>query len=185
MPRIASNLLGKSVIRTAAVLTAALCLSTTPGCDPQDRSIAPPAGKRVRTATKLFGVGDPSQFDTHGVYSAFYKSHGVFLVNNRGMLVALCAESPNTGNTVRYDRNLNQYIDPRDSTRYTPDGLPTGPPNDRQALERCRINMSIQLNDQDTELVVDPSYRFEYEKNEWSNFYSFHDLRSPSPKPPK
>jgi|GEM_PF-4716002 len=152
------------------------------GCDQQDRSIHPPVGKRVRTATKLFGAGNPAQFDTRGVYADFYKSHGVFLVNNRSMLVALCAESPNSGNTVRYDRNLNQYIDPRDNSRYTADGLPTGRPNDRQALERCRISMSLELSDQKPQLVIDPTHRFLYEKNEWSNYHSFHDLRTPPPE---
>lgn len=146
------------------------------GCDQDEQ---PSGGVKVRTSAKLFGIGDASRYAEDNVYTDFYQSHGVYLVNNRGMLVALAAEAPATGSAVQYDRYVDQYRDPRDGSRYTADGLPTGQPTGREALERCRIALSIQIDGKPRQLVVDPSYRFRHEDNQWSNFNSFHDLRPP------
>ncbi len=142
-----------------------------------------PASKRIRTAETSVRIGTPADYMKDQVYLDHYKENGLFIVNNRGMLVALSAENPNSDHTVRYDPTIDQYVDPSNGSRFTADGLPTGPPRDRLALERCRIALGLSIDDGPKHLFVDPETRFLFEEVEWSHFNGYFDLRRYEDKP--
>ncbi len=169
-------------MRFALPILLSLTLLTLPACDKPQQAPAS-ANDRVRLADEAFYIGPPSRFKLPGVYDDFLESHGVFIISDHGMVVALSAVSPNSNATVRYDETLLQFVDPRDGTRYSKDGLALGLPKPRPSLNRCRIALSIAFANRPRELLVDPTYLYNHQDDLWSDFntaYEFEDDERPT-----
>lgn len=160
-------------------------LTTLPGCgdlsdvwgNPQDR-----AKKGLSdTDTKPFEIGPASKWAEPGLYLDFANSHGVALVSDHGMLVALLLVGPETGAEVQYDRLANLFRDPQSDETFTVDGVKWGGAEDRPSLARCRIRHLGPIDDPDVGLEVDPGKLFRQEDGQWSKGASNH-LFVKSPK---
>jgi hypothetical protein len=144
------------------------------GCDPNSASGI--GANSPTTTEKIFDVGLPSQFRLKRVYKKYAVSHGVYLVSNHGMLVALAAECTNDDHApsvVRFDDVSGIYRCPACGAKYTRDGLNIGDSKTTRPLERCRIRHTGPIYDPDTTIMIDPGKRFRQEENEWSKHTSY------------
>ncbi|MEM9346868.1 MAG: hypothetical protein AAGB26_09650 [Planctomycetota bacterium] len=138
--------------------------------NPQDR-----AKKGLSDSdTKPFEIGPASDWEQPGLYMDYAHSHGVALVSDHGMLVALLLIGPETGAEVHYDRLANLFRDAQSGETFTVDGVKWGGADDRPSLARCRIRHLGPLDDPDVELVVDPGKLFRQEEQQWSKAASNH-----------
>lgn len=166
-------------MRVSAVFIALLALLyALPGCgdlseiwgNPQDRAKKGLADSDV----EAFEIGPASKWAEPGLYMDYANSHGVALVSDHGMLVALLLVGPETGAEVRYDRTTNLFRDSQSSETFTRDGVKWGGADDRPSLARCRIRHLGPLDDPDVGLVVDPGKLFRQEDQQWSKAASNH-----------
>jgi len=142
---------------------------------------------------KPFSIGHPDRYRKDGINFDYARSHGVYIVTNRGMVVALSAESPATGKMPRYETVNGQFADPHNGDRFTTDGLLRGQKRDQRrflddeaavraalaegksfsrSLERCHIKLKGSYDSDDAELIVDPRHRHLFELNQWSHAFS-------------
>ncbi|MEM6257305.1 MAG: hypothetical protein AAGI37_03205 [Planctomycetota bacterium] len=162
-----------------ALYAAVLCLCVAlPGCgdlsdvwgNPQDR-----AKKGLSDSdTKPFEIGPASDWEEPGLYMEYAHSHGVAIVSDHGMLVALLLVGPETGAEVRWDRAAGLFRDTQSDDLFTRDGVKWGGADDRPSLARCRIRHLGPLDDPGVELVVDPGKLFRQEEQQWSKAASNH-----------
>ncbi|MEM9294894.1 MAG: hypothetical protein AAGA57_03755 [Planctomycetota bacterium] len=132
-------------------------------------------GARAPDEQWAFRIGPASEFRAPGVYHDFVKSHGVFLVSDHGMLVALDAKSPEAPNrTLMYDRDDQQFRCPRTGAVYSRDGLPFSGSTATRAMERCFIRGLGPDDDPETVVMVNtgPERRYRFEDNQWSHPFS-------------
>lgn len=157
-----------------------MLLLALPGCgelsdvwgNPQDR-----AKHGLSDAeAKPFEIGPASKWAKPGLYLDFADSHKVALRSEGGMLVALLLVSPETGQTVRYDRSANLFRDPQSDGLFTIDGVKWGGSADRPSLARCRIRHLGPLDEPNVGLVVDPGKLFRQEDQQWSKAASNHQF---------
>ncbi|MEM9752831.1 MAG: hypothetical protein AAF916_05540 [Planctomycetota bacterium] len=195
-------------MRLAIPLTlAAVCFAAMlalPGCGQADVARADPAfAARSETAGR-FLIGTPDQYQRPGVYTRFARSHGIYLVSDHDMLVALADTCPNRAHRrqigVRWNPEAYIFVCPACGWKFTSDGLPIATSAERAdapgavqplALERCNIRNDGPLYDPGTELQVNanagrmdddgwPNNRLVFEKNQWSRpggMYVFDELR--------
>lgn len=155
-------------------LTAAVTLGLG-GCSDESSVTTGRGAYRVRVMNGPFGVGRPRQYQKSGVYDRYRKSHGIWLVSNGEMLVALCAACPVDGNGTVYDSTSEQFTCPGDGSRFDSQGLYRGDQGGR-SLERCRIALVGELSDPDGYLQVMPSRRFRQEDNQWSSINCLYEF---------
>jgi len=125
--------------------------------------------KRVELATAPFDVGPVSSFQKAGVYTEFFRSHGVYLVSDGSMLVALSAICTHNACGVRWEQGSGQFQCPCHDSAFTREGLNSGGSKAKRPLERCRIKPAALRPGPDPVLRVDPTRRFRQERNEWSS----------------
>ncbi|MEM7577258.1 MAG: hypothetical protein AAF328_07255 [Planctomycetota bacterium] len=185
-------------------LLAAIPGLTLPGCGNANVAKADPAfAARSETAGR-FLIGTPDQYQRPGVYTAFARSHGVYLISDHGMLVALADTCPNPVHArqigVRWNPEAFIFNCPACGWKFSSDGLAIASGTDRAdapgavaplALERCNIRNDGPLYDPGTQLQVNanaggmdddgwPHNRLVFEKNQWSRpggMYVFDELR--------
>lgn len=158
---------------------AVLCLLLAlPGCgdlsdvlgNPQDRAKKGLADSDM----EAFEIGPASEWAEPDLYLDYAKSHGVALVSDHGMLVALLLVGPETGAPVRWDRSAGLFRDTQSDETFSRDGVKWGGDDDRPSLARCRIRHLGPLDDPDVGLVVDPGKLFRQEDRQWSKASSNH-----------
>ncbi|MEM7626693.1 MAG: hypothetical protein AAF333_13950 [Planctomycetota bacterium] len=166
------------LIRAALIAaTSALLLLGLVGCGEPQSAVASAHAPRISKSS--FDIGVPDKYRRKRVYTQFADSHGVYLVSNHGMLVALAAECTNDGHRparVRYQPEVGIYRCAVCGAKFTRDGLNRGKSQTDRPLERCRIRHSGKIYDRDTTLIVDPGKRFRQEDQEWSKHTSFFPL---------
>lgn len=177
---------------------------TVPGCGDPNAAVAAPAFAARSESAGRFLIGTPDEYERPGVYTRFARSHGVFLVSDHDMLVALADTCPNRAHQrqigVRWDPEAFIFNCPACGWKFTSDGLPiasaairAGAPGSVAplALERCNLRNDGPLYDRGTQLQVNanagrmdgqgyPSNRLVFEKNQWSRpggIYVFAELR--------
>ncbi|MEM9416305.1 MAG: hypothetical protein AAGA29_12635 [Planctomycetota bacterium] len=138
--------------------------------DHQTRAMAKTPGVDLEP----FEIGPASDWEEEGLYLDFAQSDDVALLSRHGMLVALYLVNPDTGRTVTYDRTANLFRDPQDNSIYSIDGLLWGDSEGEFSLERCRVRHLGPIDDPDVRLMIDPSKRFAFERQEWSKAASNH-----------
>ncbi|MEL7087171.1 MAG: hypothetical protein AAGL98_01815 [Planctomycetota bacterium] len=163
----------------AALITAisALLMLGLIGCGEPQTAVA--SAHAPNTAKHSFDIGVPDKYRRKRVYTQFADSHGVYLVSDHGMLVALAAECTNDDHRparVRYQPEVGIYRCSVCGAKFTRDGLNRGTSQAERPLERCRIRHSGKIYDRDTTLIVDPGKRFRQEDQEWSKHTSFFPL---------
>ncbi len=154
------------------------CLLGLVGCDAESASAGSGANGSA-VAGRAFTIGRIDDYQRPGVDETYARSHGVYLVSNHGMLVALAAQctNPDHGSTaVRFDVVAGIYRCPRCGAKYTRDGLNIGHSQTDRPLERCRLRNSGPIFDPQTRLRVDPGKRFRQEDNQWSMHTSYFPL---------
>ena len=153
-------------------------LPTVAGCDAGSASASGGASGSA-VAERSFTIGTIREYQRPGVDGTYARSHGVYLVSNHGMLVALAAECTNPDHSptaVRYDDVAGIYRCTRCGAKYTRNGLNIGESMTTRPLERCRLRNSGPIYDPQTHLMVDPGKRFRQEDNQWSQHTSYFPL---------
>ena len=84
-----------SVPGVTLCLALLLVLVTMPGCGDPNAAQANPAFSSRSYRGGEFLIGLPERYERPGVYTRFASDHGVFLVSEHGMLVALADTCPN------------------------------------------------------------------------------------------
>ncbi|XAL98256.1 hypothetical protein OT109_11665 [Phycisphaeraceae bacterium D3-23] len=165
------------MMRTVFALLLLPCSAVLVSCDNvvlwgdhQTRAMAKTPGIDLEP----FEIGPASDWEEEKLYLDYAASENVALLSRHGMLVALYLVNPDTGQTVTYDRTANLFRDPQDNSVYSIDGLLWGDSEGAFSLERCRIRHMGPIDDPDVGLVVDPSKRFAFERQEWSKAASNH-----------
>ncbi|MEM1026697.1 MAG: hypothetical protein AAGJ38_01300 [Planctomycetota bacterium] len=175
-----------------------------PGCGNANVAQADPAFAARSENAGRFLIGTPDQYDRPGVYTRYARSHGIYLVSDHDMLVALADTCPNRTHNrqigVRWDPEAYIFTCPACGWKFTSDGLPIASGTERAdapgatnplALERCNIRNDGPLYDPGTQLQVNanagrmdddgwPNNRLVFEKNQWSRpggMYVFDELR--------
>ncbi len=138
------------------------------------------AWHRDELRLKPFRVGPASRWVTPGVYDDFLKSHGVYLVSNQGMLVALIAQSTEAEVNVKFDPLTGLFECPRSGALYTRDGLAWADSPASRSLERCQVRALGPSDKPDVEILVDPQNRFLFEQQQWSSVMSNHLFPKPA-----
>lgn len=138
--------------------------------NPQDRAKHGLADSEIQP----FEIGPASAWAQSGLYMDYANSHGIALVSDHGMLVALLLVGPETGAEIHYDRLANLFRDSQSGETFTIDGVKWGGNEDRPSLARCRIRHLGPLDDPDVGLVVDPGKLFRQEDQQWSKAASNH-----------
>ncbi len=174
------------------------------GCSDPAAAVADPAFAARSERAGRFLIGTPEQYERAGVYLAFARSHGVFIVSDHGMLVALADTCPNPSHRravgVRWNPEAYIFNCPACGWKFSSDGLAIASGADRaatpgnilpRALERCSIRNDGPLYDPGTQLQVNANAgglddqghatnRLIFEKNQWSRpggMYVFAELR--------
>jgi hypothetical protein len=158
------------------LLAAALLLAPA-GCGEPEAAVAAAYSSRVVDGS--FDIGTPDRYASPRVYRQFSRSHGVYLVSDHGMLVALAAECTNPDHRpslVRFDDGAGIFRCGTCGARYTRDGLKIGTSQTQRSLGRCRIRPSGQIYDPQTTILIDPGKRFYQEDQEWSKQTSYYPL---------
>ena len=143
------------LVTVATSAAACACASCPLAVLAKDRDPAPAAGP--------VDIGTLSDFPKDGVYDAYAKSHGFFVVRAKGKLFA-----PNS--TCTHKKTLlkvkgNAIVCPKHGARFTADGNVTKAPAKR-ALPRHAVTI-----DDAGRVTVDPSRTFA--KKEWDDAASF------------
>ena len=165
-------------LKAATAVPLAVLMVGLTGCDPTSASGSGGADASV-VAGRSFTIGTIREYQRPGVDAGYARSHGVYLVSNHGMLVALAAECTNPGHSptaVRFDDVAGIYRCPRCGAKYTRDGLNIGDSQTTRPLERCRLRNAGPIYDPQTHLMVDPGKRFRQEDSQWSQHTSYFPL---------
>lgn len=162
-------------VRAALIaVTSALLLLGLIGCGEPQAAVASAQSPDISEGS--FDIGVPDKYRKKRVYTQFANSHGVYLVADHGMLVALAAECTSDQHgpaKVRYETEVGVFRCVVCSAKFTRDGLNRGKTQTDRPLERCRIRSSGKIYDRDSTLVVDPGKRFRQEDQEWSKHTSY------------
>ncbi len=147
----------------AAAAGSAIAL-TVLGCSDSDSPL--PRSKRrhqLKLPDEPFTVGPPDQYLKPKVYQTYRESHGIWLVSDAKMLVALSAVCTHNACGTRYDSTSNLFKCPCHESIFSIEGLNRSGSKAKRPLERCRIELVGKRGDGDAQIQVDPTRRFRQE----------------------
>ena len=114
-----------------------------------------------------FRAGIPNDYTVGEVSERFKDQHGVWIVRDNEKIYALATVCTHLGCTPNWQANENKFKCPCHGSGFYKTGIHFEGPAPRP-LERYKIG----LND-DGEIVIDKTRKFQQEKGEWSDPESF------------
>lgn len=141
-------------------------ISQTAEAAPAAGGGGPSGGKNKGLAKEPFLAGAPAAYAKKGLYDAYKKDYGVWLVSDGQRLVALSATCTHTGCSTAWDADKSQYVCPCHKSRFELAGENIEGGKAKRPLERCAL--SLVDADGGKQVRVDPTRRFRKEAGEWS-----------------